>query len=288
MAIVIDGRKIAGDIRSEVKAEAAILEKEKGITPGLAVILVGDDPASGIYVRRKKDACGEVGFLSREHRFPADTEEKKVLELIAVLNRDPAIHGILVQFPVPRQIRPLSVIEAIDPKKDVDGLHPVNMGRLFAGNPFLVPCTPAGIIELLDRSGIAIEGKEAVIIGRSNLVGKPLAILLLSRNATVTICHTKTRDLGAVAGRADILVAAAGKMEMVKGHMVKEGAAVIDVGTNRLPSGGLVGDVAFSEVVLKAGFITPVPGGVGPMTIAMLLRNTLRAAKNTEGERGRG
>ncbi len=288
MAIVIDGKKIAADIRSEVKAEAAILKKEKGIIPGLAVVLVGDDPASSIYVRRKKNACEEAGFLSREHRLPADTDEKKVLEIISVLNRDTAVHGILVQFPVPKQIRPLSVIEAIDPKKDVDGLHPVNMGRLFAGYPFLVPCTPAGIIELLDRSGITIEGKKAVVIGRSNLVGKPLAIMLLARNATVTVCHTRTRDLAGEAGRADILIAAAGKMEMVKGNMIKEGAAVIDVGMNRSDDGRLAGDVAFAEASLKAAFITPVPGGVGPMTIAMLLKNTLKAAKNIEGERGRG
>jgi methylenetetrahydrofolate dehydrogenase (NADP+)/methenyltetrahydrofolate cyclohydrolase len=282
MAIVIDGKKIAGDIRREVRDRTLMLKNQQGIVPGLAVILVGDDPASGIYVGRKKNACEEVGFLSREYRFPADTEERKILELIDALNRDSAIHGILVQFPVPRQIRTISVIEAIDPAKDVDGLHPLSAGRLFAGYPGLVPSTPAGIIELLDRCGIEIEGRGAVIIGRSNLVGKPLAILLLSRNATITICHTRTRDLGEVSRRADILVAAAGKAEMVRGDMIKKGAVVIDVGMNRLADGRLVGDVAFAEVAEKASYITPVPGGVGPMTIAMLLQNTLNAALRSD------
>lgn len=278
MAIVIDGKKIAGDIRREVKEEALKLKIEKGVIPGLAVILVGDDPASGIYVRRKKNACEEVGFLSREYRFPADTEERKILEWIDALNRDAAIHGILVQFPVPAQIRVLSVIEAIDPEKDVDGLHPVNAGRLLAGYPGLVPCTPAGVMELLDRSGIEIEGKNAVIIGRSNLVGKPLALMLMARHATITVCHTRTKNLAWVTKRADILIAAAGKAEMVRGEMIQEGAVVVDVGMNRLVDGRLVGDVAFAEAAAKASYITPVPGGVGPMTIAMLLRNTLSAA----------
>jgi len=247
MAIIIDGNKIAADIRREIKEETARLKQEKGLLPGLAVILIGEDPASAIYVRRKKNACEEVGFLSREYRLTADTAEEDVIRLIRSLNRDPAIHGILVQFPVPRQIRAVAVVEAVDPAKDVDGLHPSNTGRLVAGFPSLVPCTPAGIIELLDRSGVVVEGKEAVVIGRSNLVGKPLALLLLSRNATVTVCHTRTRDLGEVARRADILVAAAGRAEMVKGDMVKEGAVVVDVGVNRLADGRLVGDVAFAE-----------------------------------------
>jgi methylenetetrahydrofolate dehydrogenase (NADP+)/methenyltetrahydrofolate cyclohydrolase len=279
MTIIIDGKKIAGDIRQEVKDEVMKLKAERGIVPGLAVVLVGDDPASNIYVRRKKEACEEVGFLSREYRLPADTSEGAVLELIHNLNREGTIHGILVQFPVPRQIRAVSVIEAIDPAKDVDGLHPINAGKLLSGYQTLVPCTPAGIIELLDRSGNKIEGTNAVIIGRSNLVGKPLAMLFLLRNATVTICHTKTRDLEKIARCADILVAAAGRAEMVKGNMVKDGSVVIDVGINRLDDGRLVGDVAFAEAARRASYITPVPGGVGPMTIAMLLKNTLAAAK---------
>jgi len=284
MAIIIDGNKTAADIRREIKEETAKLKRERDILPGLAVILVGEDPASAIYVRRKKNACEEVGFLSREYRLAAETEEEEVVRLIRSLNRDPAIHGILVQFPVPRQIRAVAVIEAVDPAKDVDGLHPLNTGRLVAGFPSLIPCTPSGIIELLDRSGVEVEGKEAVVIGRSNLVGKPLSLLLLSRNATVTVCHTRTRNLGEVARRADILVAAAGKAEMVRGDMVKEGAVVVDVGVNRLADGRLVGDVAFIEAAEKASYITPVPGGVGPMTIAMLLRNTLSAMRRLSDE----
>ncbi|OPY86299.1 MAG: Bifunctional protein FolD protein [Syntrophaceae bacterium PtaU1.Bin231] len=278
MAAIIDGKGIAATVRAEVREAAARLKEERGITPGLAVILVGDDPASRIYVRGKKNACEEAGFLSREFALPGDIPEREVLARIDDLNRDSAIHGILVQFPVPKQIRPDAVIEAIRPEKDVDGLHPYNVGRLFSGRPAHRACTPAGVIELLDRTGIGIEGRHAVIVGRSNLVGKPLALMLLARNATVTLCHTKTREMAGITRQADILVAAAGRPQMIRGDMVREGAVVIDVGINRGADGKLLGDVAFAEVSPKASYITPVPGGVGPMTIAMLLRNTLQAA----------
>ncbi len=278
MVAIIDGKGIAATVRAEVREAAARLKEERGITPGLAVILVGDDPASRIYVRGKKNACEEAGFLSREFALPGDVPEREVLARIDDLNRDSAIHGILVQFPVPKQIRPDAVIEAIRPEKDVDGLHPYNVGRLFSGRPAHRACTPAGVIELLDRTGIGIEGRHAVIVGRSNLVGKPLALMLLARNATVTLCHTKTREMAGITRQADILVAAAGRPQMIRGDMVREGAVVIDVGINRGADGKLLGDVAFAEVSPKASYITPVPGGVGPMTIAMLLRNTLQAA----------
>lgn len=277
MAVIIDGKRIAGDVRREVKEAALKLKSERGIVPGLAVILVGDDPASRIYVGWKEKACDEAGFLSREFKMPARTAESAILRLIGELNKNPEIHGILVQLPLPKQIRPEALIDAIEPRKDVDGFHPCNVGRLFSGEPFHRPCTPSGIIELLDRTGIAIEGKETVIVGRSNIVGKPLAIMLLSRNATITLCHSRTRDLAEVTKRAEILVAAAGRPEMIRGNMIREGAVVIDVGVNRLENGRLVGDVAFAEAVEKASYITPVPGGVGPMTIAMLLKNTLNA-----------
>ncbi|MBW2651250.1 MAG: bifunctional methylenetetrahydrofolate dehydrogenase/methenyltetrahydrofolate cyclohydrolase FolD, partial [Deltaproteobacteria bacterium] len=258
--------------------ETLRLKDDRGIVPGLAVILVGDDPASQIYVRGKKNACGEVGFLSREYRLPADTSEAELLDIIGELNRDHEIHGFLVQLPVPEHIRTEAIIEAIDPRKDVDGFHPYNAGRLFSGNPYHRACTPAGIMELLDRYAIEIKGKEAVIVGRSNIVGKPLVMMLLERHATVTVCHTRTKDLPEVTRRAEILVAAAGSSGMITGDMVRDGAVVIDVGISRLDTGKLVGDVAFADVCKKASYITPVPGGVGPMTIAMLLRNTLNAA----------
>ncbi len=278
MAVIIDGKKIAQDIRNEVKAEARRLKEKTGITPGLAVILVGDDPASKVYLKHKENACREAGFVSREFKLPHDTGEIELLTIIQELNLDERIHGILVQLPLPRHLNSATVIEAIDPKKDVDGFHPYNLGRLFTGNPHHMACTPKGILELMDRNSIAIEGKEAVIVGRSNIVGKPLALMLLNRHATVSICHTKTRDLPAVTRRAEILIAAAGRPEIVRADMVKEGAVVIDVGVNRMENGRLVGDVAFSEVAENASYITPVPGGVGPMTIAMLLVNTLNAA----------
>ncbi|MBW2557256.1 MAG: bifunctional methylenetetrahydrofolate dehydrogenase/methenyltetrahydrofolate cyclohydrolase FolD [Deltaproteobacteria bacterium] len=278
MAVVIDGKKISQDVRDEIREKTLRLRKERGIVPGLAVVLVGDDPASQIYVRGKKNACREVGFLSKEFRLPSDTSEKKLLDVIDGLNRDREIHGFLVQLPVPEHIRTDAIIEAIDPRKDVDGFHPYNVGRLFSGNPYHRSCTPAGIMELLDRYEIEIKGKEAVIVGRSNIVGKPLTLMLLERHATVTVCHTRTRDLAEVTRRAEILVAAAGNPGMISGDMIRGGAVVIDVGINRLETGKLVGDVVFADACKKASYITPVPGGVGPMTIAILLRNTLAAA----------
>jgi methylenetetrahydrofolate dehydrogenase (NADP+)/methenyltetrahydrofolate cyclohydrolase len=278
MAIRIDGKQASREIRDALQAEAAKLKASKGIVPGLAVILVGENPASRIYVGSKEKACQEAGFLSRVFRLPAETAERDILKRIHMLNDDRKIHGILVQLPLPAHIRAEAIIEAIDPRKDVDGFHPYNIGRLFSGNPLHRPCTPLGIITLLDRYGIAMEGKEAVIVGRSNIVGKPLALMLLSRNATVTICHTRTKNLPEVARRAEILVAAAGKAEMIGADMVRDGAVVIDVGVNRGADGRLVGDVSFAGAAEKASHITPVPGGVGPMTIAMLLKNTLQAA----------
>jgi methylenetetrahydrofolate dehydrogenase (NADP+)/methenyltetrahydrofolate cyclohydrolase len=279
MAIIIDGRQASRDIRDELRTEALKLKATTGIVPGLAVILVGENPASRIYVGGKEKACQEAGFLSRVFRFPAETAERDILKRIHNLNDAREIHGILVQLPLPGHIRPDAVIEAIDPQKDVDGFHPYNVGHLFSGNPLHRACTPSGIIALLDRYGIVMEGKEAVIVGRSNIVGKPLALMLLSRHATITICHTRTKNLPEVTRRAEILVAAAGKAEMIRADMVREGAVVIDVGVNRRTDGALVGDVAFSEVSRKASHITPVPGGVGPMTIAMLLKNTLQATE---------
>lgn len=277
MAIVIDGKAISREIRAELKRDTLRLKQEKGVVPGLAVVLVGEDPASQVYVRHKENACAEAGFLSRAVRLPAATTQQVLLALIQSLNDDRQIHGILVQLPLPGRISVDAVTEAIDPRKDVDGFHPYNIGRLFSGNPWHRACTPAGIIELLDRSAIGIEGKEAVIVGRSNIVGKPLALMLLARHATVTICHTRTRNLAEVTRRAELLFAAAGKPEMIRADMISDGAVVIDVGINRLTDGRLVGDVAFAECAAKAAYITPVPGGIGPMTIAMLLKNTLQA-----------
>ena len=278
MGNIIDGNKIAQDIRNEVRQSTRELKEQKGIIPGLAVVLVGEDPASQVYVGRKAKACAEVGFLSREYKLPAETEEKKLLKIIKTLNKDPLIHGILVQLPLPKHIATEKIIAAIDPNKDVDGFHPFNVGGLVTGTPLFVPCTPRGIMELISRSGIDLTGKEAVVVGRSNIVGKPMALLLLAQNATVTMCHSKTKNLATVTGRADILIAAIGRPHMITANMVKEGAVVIDVGVNRLENGKLAGDVAFDEVTAKASFITPVPGGVGPMTIAMLMKNTLDAA----------
>jgi len=282
MASIIDGNKIAQDIRNEVRQSAIALKEQKGIVPGLAVVLVGEDPASKVYVGRKAKACAEVGFLSREYKLPADTSEARLLEIITELNQDQLIHGILVQLPLPKNIFTDKIIGAIDPHKDVDGFHPYNVGGLVTGSPLFIPCTPKGIMELISRSGIELAGKEAVVVGRSNIVGKPIALLLLAQNATVTMCHSKTKDLPAVTRRADILIAAIGKPQMIKADMVKDGAIVIDVGVNRLENGKLAGDVAFDEVAAKASYITPVPGGVGPMTIAMLMKNTLDAASKNK------
>jgi len=278
MTVIIDGNKIAQEVRHSVRKEALDFKEKTGIVPGLAVILVGEDPASQVYVGRKAKACAEVGFLSREYKLSADTSEAKLLNIIDELNADQVIHGILVQLPLPKHIHTDKIIAAIDPQKDVDGFHPYNVGGLVSGNPLFVPCTPRGIMELIARTGIDLKGKEAVVVGRSNIVGKPIALLLLAQHATVTICHSRTKDLPAVTRRADVLIAAVGKPHMIKANMVKEGAVVIDVGVNRLENGKLAGDVAFDEVAAKASFITPVPGGVGPMTIAMLMKNTLDAA----------
>jgi methylenetetrahydrofolate dehydrogenase (NADP+)/methenyltetrahydrofolate cyclohydrolase len=278
MTVIIDGNKIAQEVRHSVRKEALDFKEKTGIVPGLAVILVGEDPASQVYVGRKAKACAEVGFLSREYKLSADTSEAKLLNIIDELNADQVIHGILVQLPLPKHIHTDKIIAAIDPQKDVDGFHPYNVGGLVSGNPLFVPCTPRGIMELISRTGIELSGKEAVVVGRSNIVGKPMALLLLAQHATVTICHSRTKDLPAVTRRADVLIAAVGKPHMIKANMVKEGAVVIDVGVNRLENGKLAGDVAFDEVAAKASFITPVPGGVGPMTIAMLMKNTLDAA----------
>ncbi len=276
-AKLLDGKRLSAEIRDSIREETACLRK-KGIVPGLAVILVGDDPASRIYVGRKEKSCLEVGIASFLHRLPASTSQMELLELIGRLNGDGSIHGILVQLPLPPQIAPDTVLEAIRPEKDVDGFHPVNMGRLMAGLPSSRPCTSKGIMRLLKSTGIPLAGKEAVVIGRSNIVGKPVALMLLAENATVTICHSRTKDLAGQTRRADILVAAIGKPRLVTADMIKEDAVVIDVGINRL-EGGLVGDVDYGPAAQKASWITPVPGGVGPMTIAMLLENTLELAR---------
>lgn len=277
-AQIIDGKQVAAQIRGQLAEEIKGLKKE-GLTPGLAVVLVGDDPASRVYVNMKKKACAEIGVYSREYGLAKETTQEELLDLIGELNRDPQIHGILVQLPLPDHLDEHQVLEAISPDKDVDGFHPVNVGRLVTGQPCLKPCTPAGIIELIDRTGLELKGKEAVVVGRSNIVGKPVALLLLSRHATVTICHSRTEKLDEVCRRADVLVVAVGRPEMVKGDWIKPGAVVIDVGTNRLEK-GLVGDVEFAVAKETAGHITPVPGGVGPMTIAMLMKNTVEAARS--------
>jgi methylenetetrahydrofolate dehydrogenase (NADP+)/methenyltetrahydrofolate cyclohydrolase len=278
MAVIIDGNKTAREILEEIRRKTAVMKDQQGDVPGLAVVLVGEDPASKVYVGRKAKACVDVGFMSREFKLPADTPEERLLGIIRELNEDSLIHGILVQLPLPKHISTEKIIAAIDPHKDVDGFHPYNVGGLLAGTPLFVPCTPRGIMELISRAGIDLKGKEAVVVGRSNIVGKPMALLLLAQHATVTICHSRTQDLPAVTRRADVLVAAIGKPKMINGDMVKEGAVVIDVGVNRLENGKLAGDVDFEDVAPKASFITPVPGGVGPMTIAMLMQNTLDAA----------
>jgi methylenetetrahydrofolate dehydrogenase (NADP+)/methenyltetrahydrofolate cyclohydrolase len=282
-AAIIDGKAIAAALRREVAAGVVKLEAERGLTPGLAVVLVGEDPASQVYVRTKARATREAGMRSFEHKLPAQTSEADLLGLIGELNRSAQVHGILVQLPLPRQIDAANVIEAIDPAKDADGFHPVNVGRLATGAKGIAPCTPAGCLILAKSVRQSLEGLEAVVIGRSNIVGKPMAQLLLGENCTVTIAHSRTRDLPETVRRADLVVAAAGRVEMVKGGWIKPGAIVIDVGIQRVagPDGKsrLVGDVAFAEAVEVAGAITPVPGGVGPMTVACLLQNTLAAAQ---------
>ncbi len=278
MTTLINGKDISASIRQEIHAEVETLPKR----PGLAVVLVGNDPASQVYVRNKNRACEEVGIYSEMYTLPEETTREQLLSLIDQLNESPTIHGILVQLPLPKHLDAEEVILRIDPKKDVDAFHPVNVGKIMIGNFDFLPCTPAGVMELLARSGIDPAGKECVVIGRSNIVGKPQAMLLLHKNATVTICHSRTKNLAEVCRRADILVSAVGKANFVTADMVKDGAVVIDVGMNRDENGKLVGDVAFAEVSKKTSYITPVPGGVGPMTITMLLKNTITACRRIE------
>lgn len=277
-AQIIDGRAIAAELRRELGPRVTALAA-RGIRPCLTVVLVGDDPASRIYVRNKVRACAATGVDSRDITLPAQISEPELLDAIAGLNADPAVHGILVQLPLPPQLDAGRIIEAIAPRKDVDGFHPLNTGALLAGHPGFVPCTPAGIMVMLERSGIELAGKRAVVVGRSNIVGKPMALLLLQRDATVTICHSKTRDLGALTREADVLVAAIGRPRAIGAAMIKPGACVIDVGINRLADGGLAGDVDTDAAKDVAGWITPVPGGVGPMTVAMLIASCVRAAE---------
>ena len=287
-ATIIDGKQVAADMRAELKTEVAKL-KTKGVVPGLGVILVGADPASQSYVTAKERACEDIGIYSDDNRLPADTSQEELMALVEKMNKDPKINGILVQLPLPKGLNEAEVLLAIDPAKDVDGFHPMNVGKMVVGEEAFLPCTPHGVVQLLFRSGIAIEGAEVVIVGRSNIVGKPLANMLIQKkdmaNATVTVCHTRTKDLAAHVKRADIVIAATGWPNTVTADMVKEGAAVIDVGVNRVEDASkkrgyrLVGDVDFEAVKEKASFITPVPGGVGPMTITMLLFNTVESAR---------
>lgn len=279
MAQIIDGKEVSRHIRGQVAEGVAELKSGTGVTPGLAAVLVGENPASEIYVRNKRKACADAGIYSEEHKLPSGATEEELLSLVEKLNNDPKIHGILVQLPLPNHINETKVLRAVSPDKDVDGFHPCNVGLLVEGNPRFISCTPHGIIKMLEYYDIDIKGKEAVVVGRSNIVGKPVSLLLLHRHATVTICHSRTRNLGEVTGRADILVAAIGRANFITEDMVKEGAVVIDVGINRNDEGKLTGDVDFERVREKASYITPVPGGVGPMTISMLLWNTLESAK---------
>ena len=275
---IIDGKAVSAKTKEEIKQKVSAL-KEKGISVGLAVIIVGDDPASRVYVNNKKKACEMLGIYSEEYALPGDTDMQSLLGLIEELNLRKDINGILCQLPLPKHLDEKAVINAISPEKDVDAFHPINVGKIMIGDFDFLPCTPAGVMKLIDETGVEIEGKNCVVIGRSNIVGKPMAMLLLHRNATVTICHSKTVNLKEITANADILVAAVGRANFVTADMVKEGAVVIDVGMNRLDNGKLCGDVDFEAVKEKASFITPVPGGVGPMTIAMLMANTLTAAK---------
>jgi methylenetetrahydrofolate dehydrogenase (NADP+) / methenyltetrahydrofolate cyclohydrolase len=278
MAQLIDGKAVAARVREQLKGEAAALRERTGVVPGLAVVRIGEDPASKIYVGGKRKAATEIGFQEWEHHFDEKVSRQEVLDRIAQLNADPAVHGVLVQLPVPKHLDGDELIAAVLPHKDADGFHPVNAGNLALGRPGTKPCTPYGIMKLLEDAGVKPSGKRAVVVGRSNIVGKPMALLLLAADATVTICHRKS-DLPAEVARGDILVVAAGVAELVKGDWVKPGAVVIDVGMNRRPDGKLVGDVEFQAAAARASMITPVPGGVGPMTVAMLMQNTFNAAQ---------
>lgn len=286
-ARLIDGKAIAQEFRAEFAVRVSRL-RERGVLPGLAVVIVGDDPASKVYVRNKALACGSVGMHSEVHALASATTQSQLVKFIAELNANDAIHGILVQLPLPKHIETLAILGAIDPDKDVDGFHYRNVGALWVGEPGFYPCTPWGVMKMLEHEGIAVEGRHAVVVGRSTIVGKPMALMLLGAGATVTICHSKTRDLGAMTRQADILVAAVGKFRMIRGDMIKPGATVIDVGVNRLPDGKICGDVDFAEALEVAAYVTPMPGGVGPMTIAMLLGNTVKAAERVAGLAARG
>jgi methylenetetrahydrofolate dehydrogenase (NADP+)/methenyltetrahydrofolate cyclohydrolase len=276
-AKIIDGKSLAAEVRASLRPAVEQLAA-RGRRPGLAAILVGDDPASRIYVRNKLRACDETGLRRVLHEYPAGVDEATLLARVTELDRDPRVHGILVQLPLPPQIDERRVLSAVSPAKDVDGFHVQNLGLLVAGRPGFLPCTPAGVMRMLESEAVPLAGRRAVVVGRSNIVGKPVALLLLQKDATVTICHSKTVDLAAITRQADVLVAAAGRVGLITAEMVKPGACVIDVGTNRLPDGKLCGDVDFERVKSVAGWLTPVPGGVGPMTVAMLLSNTVRAA----------
>ncbi len=278
MAVMIDGKAVSARLRQKMAAEVAAM-KEAGVVPGLAVVLVGENPASQVYVRNKIKACEELGIRSQDYRLPEDTTQEALLDLVGELNRREDIHGILVQLPLPGQIQEGAVIAAIAPEKDVDAFHARNVGKIVQGSYNFLPCTPAGVMELIRSTGVPVQGKECVVVGRSNIVGKPMALLMLHENATVTICHSRTRDLGEVTRRADILIVAIGKAKFITKDMVKPGAVVIDVGMNRDENGKLCGDVDFAGVEPVAGYLTPVPGGVGPMTITMLMGNTITAAK---------
>jgi methylenetetrahydrofolate dehydrogenase (NADP+)/methenyltetrahydrofolate cyclohydrolase len=282
VAEILDGKSAAREVRERIKTETAELKERHGIRPGLATVLVGEDPASKIYVSSKHRACEEVGFTSFAHQLPASVGEEELLALVDRLNADPRVHGILVQLPLPAGLDAKRVIFRLSPDKDVDGLHPVSQGRLLAGEPGFRPCTPLGVMYLVHKSGARLHGKNAVVVGRSLLVGKPVALLLLEEHATVTVCHSRTADLAGEIGRADILVAAIGKAEMIRGEWIRPGAVVIDVGINRTDD-GLKGDVEYAAARERAAFITPVPGGVGPMTVAMLMQNTLLAARRIAG-----
>ncbi len=282
MAQIIDGKLISAKVKERIAKEVLDIKNEHDIEIGLAVVIVGDNPASRIYVNNKKKACAECNIESYEYALPESTTEEELLDLVLKLNENKRVHGILVQLPLPKHINEKVIINAINPDKDVDAFHPVNVGKIMIGDFSFLPCTPAGVMELIASTGVEIAGKECVVVGRSNIVGKPMAMLLLHQSGTVTICHSKTKDLKEVCQRADILVAAVGVPNLITGDMVKEGAVVIDVGMNRLPDGKLCGDVEFETAKEKASYITPVPGGVGPMTIAMLMQNTLTAAKLAE------
>ena len=280
MAQIINGKEVSAQVREELKEKTAKLVEKYGIRPGLAVIIVGDDPASKVYVNNKEKGCAEVGYYSEVYRLSAETTQEELIALVEKLNNDDKIHGILCQLPLPKHLDENAVILAINPEKDVDAFHPVNVGRIMIGDYSFLPCTPAGVMKLIESTGTDISGKECVVIGRSNIVGKPQAMLLLHKNGTVTICHSRTKNLAEVTKKADILVVAIGKADFVTGDMVKDGAVVIDVGMNRKADGKLTGDVDFASVEPKASFITPVPGGVGPMTISMLLTNTMTSCEN--------